>query len=208
WFGSPALTEGLHCAKILFSLLSLDLGNCQAPNLLLDGRGLQYAILAPDDHNRDPGQLLNGSGSSLGVDRYNEIPLPQAMGDSKGKVTLLESYKKIQDSKVMGPLSCKNATIVSQYLCSVPQQKNGGVMLFSILLANLVFLQAAWRILTWTADGLISKGNTEAMFCQGCQAKNGSYQSLQDFNTTRNGLEAAPGKTMVWSESRETISRE
>lgn len=137
------------------------------------------------------------------------IPLPTSIDDKvEGKVMLSESYNKIQDLGKMGPLSCKNATVVSSYLCSVPQQKNGGVMLFSILLANLVFLQAAWKILTWTADGLVSKGNTEAMFCQGCQAKNDSYHSLQDFNTTRNDFEAAPGKTMVWSESRETISRE
>ncbi|EXF83778.1 hypothetical protein CFIO01_01505 [Colletotrichum fioriniae PJ7] len=207
WYGSPALTEGLHSAKILFSLLSLDLGNCQAPNLLLDDRGLQYAILAPDDYNRDPGRILNGSRSQLyGSDRYNQIPAPGSNDTNSGLVTLRESYNKFQP--MMGPLSCNNATIVSQYLCSVPQQKNGGAMLFSILLADLLFLQAAWKILTWIADGMVSRGNTEAMYCQGCQARIGTYQSLQDFSSTRNGSEAVPKRTMDWSESRETILRE
>ncbi|OHE99469.1 hypothetical protein CORC01_05269 [Colletotrichum orchidophilum] len=207
WYGSPALTEGLHCAKILFSLLSLDLGNCHSPNLLLDDRGLQYAILAPDDHNRDPGQLLNGSTSQLyGADRFNMIPVPGSNDTDNGLVTLMESYDAFQP--LMGPLTCKNATVVSQYLCSVPQQKSWGVMLFAILLADLVFLQAAWKILTWTADGLVSKANTEAMSCQGCQTKTLSYQSLHDSGTTKDGLEAVPDKTMNWSMSREMSSRE
>lgn len=201
------MTEGLHSAKILFSLLSLDLGNCQAPNLLLDDRGLQYAILAPDDYNRDPGRSLNGSRSQLyGSDRYNQIPAPGSNDTNSGLVTLRESYNKFQP--MMGPLGCNNATIVSQYLCSVPQQKNGGAMLFSILLADLLFLQAAWKILTWIADGMVSRGNTEAMYCQGCQARIGTYQSLQDFSSTRNGSEAVPKRTLDWSESRETILRE
>ncbi|KAK1480180.1 hypothetical protein CCUS01_00737 [Colletotrichum cuscutae] len=207
WYGSPALTEGLHSSKILFSLLSLDLGNCQAPNLLLDDRGLRYAILAPDDHNRDPGRILNGSRSQLyGSDRYNQIPAPRSNDTNSGLVTLRDSYDKFQP--MMGPLGCSNATIVSQYLCSVPQQKNGGAMLFSILLADLLFLQAAWKILTWIADGMVSRGNTEAMYCQGCPARIGAYQSLQDFSSTRNGSEAVPKRTMDWSESRETILRE
>ncbi|KXH50309.1 hypothetical protein CSAL01_09265 [Colletotrichum salicis] len=207
WYGSPALTEGLHSAKVLFSLLSLDLGNCQAPNLLLDDRGLQYTILAPDDYNRDPGRILNGSKSQIyGSDRYNMIPTPGSNDTNSGLVKLRDSYDKFQP--MMGPLGCATATIVSQYLCSVPQQKNGGVMLFSILLADLLFLQAAWKILTWIADGLVSRGNTEAMTCQGCQARIGSYHSLQDFSSTRNGFGAVPKRTMDWSESRETILRQ
>ncbi|KAK1700904.1 hypothetical protein BDP55DRAFT_538006 [Colletotrichum godetiae] len=207
WYGSPSLTEGLHSAKILFSLLSLDLGNCPAPNLLLDDRGLRYTILAPDDYNRDPGRILNGSKSQIyGSDRYNMIPAPGSNDTNSGLVKLRDSYDKFQP--MMGPLGCKNATIVSQYLCSVPQQKNGGVMLFSILLADLLFLQAAWKILTWIADGLVSRGSTEAMTCQGCQARIDTYQSLQDFSSTRNGFGAVPKRTMDWSESRETILRQ
>lgn len=66
----------------------------------------------------------------------------------------------------MGPLGSKNATIVSQYLCSVPQSKSPGVMLLAILLADLVFLQAAWVIYNWVAGSMLSSSQMQT--CQGC----------------------------------------
>lgn len=66
----------------------------------------------------------------------------------------------------MGPLECNNATVVSQYLCSVPQSKSPGIMLLAILLADLVFLQAAWVIYNWIAGSMLSESQMQT--CQGC----------------------------------------
>ncbi|KAF6803188.1 hypothetical protein CSOJ01_11053 [Colletotrichum sojae] len=186
WYGSASLTEGLHTAKILHSLLSLDLGNCRAPSLLLDDDSLRYAILAPDDSFRARGALLNGSTAQMfGYDRYSMIPSPERANitNLEGLVYLKDAYGALRN--LTGPLGCTNATIVTQYICSVPQQKSWGVMFFSILLADLVFLQAAWKILSWTADMFVPRGNPEAMSCQGHQqhpglVRDSSYQQLLD----------------------------
>ncbi|WDK12108.1 hypothetical protein CGRA01v4_03387 [Colletotrichum graminicola] len=176
FYGSPTFTEGLHYAKILYSLLSLDLGSCQLPSLLLDEDGLRYAILAPDDLNRVRGGLLNDSFTVrvMDSDRYKTIPSPGDDGTGGDQIDLKESYRLIRP--LTGPLGCSNATVVTQYLCSVPQQKGWGVLLFSILLADLVFLQAAWKILTWVSDGIVARQNPEAMSCQSHSIQSESYE--------------------------------
>ncbi|KAK2033477.1 hypothetical protein LX32DRAFT_689995 [Colletotrichum zoysiae] len=191
FYGSPTFTEGLHYAKILHSLLSLDLGNCQLPNLLLDDEGLRYAILAPDDFNRVRGGLLNGSAEQVvyGPDRYNQIPSPGSNNTDKNLTDLKESYDLFRP--LTGPLGCSNATVVTQYLCSVPEQKAWGVLVFSILLADLVFLQAAWKILTWVSDGIVERQSPEAMSCQSHSIQNESYE-LVDSSKVPHGA-AEPG---------------
>ncbi|KAJ4258857.1 hypothetical protein NW762_007944 [Fusarium torreyae] len=59
----PVATEALHFARILHSLVAVDLGNRHAPNLLLEEDELRYAILPSDDPNRQSGGFLNGSNS-------------------------------------------------------------------------------------------------------------------------------------------------
>lgn len=117
-----------------------------------------------------------------GYDRYSMVPSPAGPKDADlGLEKLKDAYGEFRP--LTGPLGCANATVVTQYICSVPQQKSWGVMLFSILLADLVFLQAAWKVLTWTADSFVTRGNPEAMTCQGHHQHDGlvqdpSYQQL------------------------------
>ncbi|KAF4961849.1 hypothetical protein FSARC_10035 [Fusarium sarcochroum] len=149
---APVATEGLHFARILHSLVAVDLGNRQSPNLLLKEYDLLYAILPSNDPNRESGGFLNGSDFDGQNARYSRIPAPGSPTPPRDKdlVLLNETYDRFTDQ--MGPLECNNATIVMQYLCSVPQSKSPGVMLLAIVLANLVFLQAAWKILNWVAE--------------------------------------------------------
>ncbi|KAF5527267.1 hypothetical protein CGCA056_v000246 [Colletotrichum aenigma] len=192
WYVSASLTEGLHCTKILYSLLSLDLGSCQSPSLLLDDNGLEYAILAPNDSNRASGNLLNGSAFAPDeIERFNRIPSPVPNSTDKRLTDLKGSFDKFHS--LMGPLGCKNATIVHQYLCSLPQQKSWGVLIFSILLADLVFLQAAWKIPTWTADALVKRGNLEAMSCEGHQTQSGSCHLLDSSIASHHEFKQIPG---------------
>ena len=144
----------------------MDLGNRQAPNLLLEEDDLRYAILPPDDPNRQSGGFLNGSDTDGQYARYCRIPAPGSPAPQRDKdlVLLNETYDRFADE--MGPLECNDATIVMQYLCSVPQSKSPGVMLLAIVLANLVFLQAAWKILNWVAEGMLSE--TQVATCRGC----------------------------------------
>ncbi|KAF4895588.1 hypothetical protein CGCF415_v011868 [Colletotrichum fructicola] len=166
FWGSPTLTESLHYSKIMHSLFALDLGNCEPPNLLLDEDGLRYAIMDPQNTNRFPGALLNNFTEPVQLDngRFTKLPKPNEAGID-ANVPLNESYGTIQP--LMGPLSCNKATIAAQYLCSVPKQKSVGVMLLAIILADLVFLQAAWKLLQWFADSRMAN-RPQMKFCEGC----------------------------------------
>ncbi|EXK44702.1 hypothetical protein FOXG_03852 [Fusarium oxysporum f. sp. lycopersici 4287] len=162
----PVVWESLHYTRILHSLIAVDLGNQNAPNLLLDKKDLQYAILPPDDPNRKNGSFLNDSSLTGQATRYAQIPTPGAPlpPTDKNLVLLNETYDRFASE--MGPLESKDATIVSQYLCSVPQSKSPGIMLLAILLADLVFLQAAWVIYNWIAGSMLSESQMQT--CQGC----------------------------------------
>ncbi|KAE9572967.1 hypothetical protein CGMCC3_g10993 [Colletotrichum fructicola] len=150
----------------MHSLFALDLGNCEPPNLLLDEDGLRYAIMDPQNTNRFPGALLNNFTEPVQLDngRFTKLPKPNEAGID-ANVPLNESYGTIQP--LMGPLSCNKATIAAQYLCSVPKQKSVGVMLLAIILADLVFLQAAWKLLQWFADSRMAN-RPQMKFCEGC----------------------------------------
>ncbi|RKK86226.1 hypothetical protein BFJ69_g1177 [Fusarium oxysporum] len=162
----PVVWESLHYTRILHSLIAVDLGNKNAPNLLLDKKDLQYAILPPDDPNRKNGSFLNDSSLTGQATRYAQIPTPGAPlpPTDKNLVLLNETYDRFASE--MGPLECNDATVVSQYLCSVPQSKSPGIMLLAILLADLVFLQAAWVIYNWIAGSMLSESQMQT--CQGC----------------------------------------
>lgn len=128
YYASPVMEESLHLARLLQSVVSVDLGSCHSPNILLSEDDLKYAILAPDDPNRQPGGVLYNRSSGGWANRFSEIPLPGTLND--GNLTLVnESYAAIRP--LTGELTCKNTTIVSQYVCSVPQQKSTGTMILA-----------------------------------------------------------------------------
>ncbi|KAF6795364.1 hypothetical protein CMUS01_15939 [Colletotrichum musicola] len=178
FWGSPTLTEALHYSKIMHSMFALDLGNCESPNLLLDEGGLRYAMLDPKNANRFPGGLMNNFTLPTDRDnhRFTRLPRPDETPGMHSTVLLDESYDTIQP--LMGPLSCDKATIAAQYLCSVPKQKSVGMMLLAVILAGLVFLQAAWKLLQWIATYVVAK-TPRANTCQGClQAQGHGFEEV------------------------------
>ena len=59
-------------------------------------------------------------------------------------------------------------------------------MIVSILIANLVFLQAAWRILCLLTEAMVTKQDPTAMHCDGCLKA--SYHGLFMENLQYRGL--------------------
>lgn len=151
----------------MHSLISVDLGNSRLPNLLLDDESLKYALLAPDDMNRQPGGLLYDNFTGF-VEFYRatKIPAPGDLSGDEDLVFINDSYNAFRS--LVGDLGTKNATILSRYLCSVPERKGTWTMLIGIVMADIVFLQAAWKLLTMTAGSMPSNQNSTAMLCQGC----------------------------------------
>ena len=55
-----------------------------------------------------------------------------------------DSYEALKDHT--GPLNTSTAVISTKYLCQVPKRKSTGTLLLSILVADLVFMQALWKM--------------------------------------------------------------
>jgi hypothetical protein len=60
------------------------------------------------------------------------------------------------------------ATINAQYLCQVPKLKPMGSMLVSVVVADLVFLQALWLIVTFLITFFLERRHPQANYCDGC----------------------------------------
>jgi hypothetical protein len=60
------------------------------------------------------------------------------------------------------------ATINAQYLCQVPKLKPVGSMLVSVIVADLVFLQALWLIVTFLTTFFLERRHPQANYCDGC----------------------------------------
>ena len=67
-----------------------------------------------------------------------------------------------------GPLSITPSTIYQQYTCEAPKRRSTGSLIIVVLLADLVFLQALWKVFTLGATWWAGRHDTEAMYCKGC----------------------------------------
>ncbi|PSN58768.1 hypothetical protein BS50DRAFT_368049 [Corynespora cassiicola Philippines] len=78
-----------------------------------------------------------------------------------------------------GPYASANASrwnlvispsvLSTTYLCQVPQLKSTGSLIFSVLIANLVLLQALWKFFNFFASFFMLRKYPEANSCLGCQ---------------------------------------
>lgn len=65
-----------------------------------------------------------------------------------------------------------NSSVIStQYLCQVPKLKSKGSLIVSIIVADLVFLQALWVVFTWIVTFFLERRYPEAKYCLGCAAR-------------------------------------
>ncbi len=159
---SPTLTEGLYFAKIMHSLLAVDLGNRNAPNLLLRDQDIRYALDPPDNMNRNSTKGILYTTLPASFQNYALITWPGIPpAGEESRVPLNKSYDLFKQR--MGSLGTNNATIFTQYLCSVLEQKSTGTMLLAMVIADLVFLQAAWKILKLVADTILQRQDPAAM---------------------------------------------
>lgn len=161
----------------MHSLLTIDFGNAAIPSYLTNKDDLQYLLAAPDDPNRQPGGALYQNPSLAGWNLMAELPPPANIVNTSSNdwVAITDSYDAY--APLVGPLGTKPATFYSQYACSVPAQRGTGTMLLAILIADLVFLQAAWKIVTVVTDAVLMRQDPTAMNCERCGR--GEYQEIE-----------------------------
>jgi hypothetical protein len=77
-----------------------------------------------------------------------------------------------------------NSSVIStQYLCQVPKLKSKGSLIVSIIVADLVFLQALWVVFTWIVTFFLERRHPEAKYCPGCavQLKSDEPETKMEF---------------------------
>ncbi|KAH0559627.1 hypothetical protein GP486_003857 [Trichoglossum hirsutum] len=166
---SRPLTEGLFFAKVFRSFVLVDLGNSQAPNLLLDPNLLQYALdPGADDFNREPGapliydpkkpdwQFAAFSPPNKKLEVETAVPMDRAFAEFKSQT---------------GPLKTKTASIYTEYICSVPEKKAASAMALFTLVANFALFQTAWTLFKYVLDQKVTWKNPARNYCEGCLAQ-------------------------------------
>ena len=124
-------------AKSFYSTIMTDLGQSDTQsNIILNATALQY---------------FTSNFSDMQEATINAIPGPAN-----------DSYELLKDQT--GPLNTSTSTITEKYLCQIPQRKSTGTLILSILVADLVFLQACWKLLDLCTSSWLTHKNPEGMF--------------------------------------------
>ncbi|KAI1630192.1 hypothetical protein EDD37DRAFT_618822 [Exophiala viscosa] len=166
-------------AKSFYSFILADLGQTSSPNVLAD----------PD--------ILDQFWTAC----YNEVE-PSPMNFVQNGSLPDNSFDTLKS--MTGSIGISNATLNAQYLCQIPQRKDTGSILVALIVADLVLLQAAWKVFTWITTFWLEKKDPEANFCSACAAKLGSPSVGADGGANRmaNSYEMFKGKLSGFRGSR------
>ncbi|KAF2483045.1 hypothetical protein BDY17DRAFT_310121 [Neohortaea acidophila] len=91
-----------------------------------------------------------------------------------------------------GPLDLTASVIATNYLCQVPQRKPLGDIVIAVLLADLVLLQAAWKLYTFAVRSALFQKHPSAKRCLGCLDETPSLESPResDHSATKRSLKS------------------
>lgn len=128
-------------AKAAYSTVLTDLGQVNATHNLL----------------QDPAQLEHFTANfSNWYDHIaNAIPGP-----------VIKDYASIGGNT--GPLKVRPSVFVLDYLCQIPRRKPMANLIVSVLVADLVFLQAVWQLYKLAVDSFLKKKIPDSQYCEGC----------------------------------------
>ncbi|CZR51793.1 uncharacterized protein PAC_01670 [Phialocephala subalpina] len=131
-------------AKSFYSTILTDLGQTTAtPNILTNATALQN---------------FSQNFTSMQRQIVNAVPGPAN-----------DSYDALKDQT--GALNMSVAVISTKYLCLVPKRKSSGTLFVSILVADLVFMQALWKIFRLCTGAWLTHRDPGANFCSGCEKR-------------------------------------
>ncbi len=134
-------------AKSFYTTIMADLGQVSNDSILQNDTLLQHftsnitSMIGPREQN--------------GVETYWLLAGPAR-----------QSYNELKDAT--GHLNVSASVIYAQYFCQVPELKSGGSLFIAILVADLVFLQALWKVLNWSTIAWLERTDPHANFCPGC----------------------------------------
>jgi len=80
---------------------------------------------------------------------------------------LVQNYTILGDTT--GPLAVTPSVFVRDYICQVPRRKAWANLIVSVLVADLVFLQAIWQLYKFAVDYFLVKKIPDGQRCEGCR---------------------------------------
>jgi hypothetical protein len=130
-------------AKSAWSTILVDLGQSQTSNILLDTSKLSTFTQDFEEAHK------NLANAHPGPEMYSfNTTTPPRSGT--------------------GPLETSPSTISTEYVCNVPRRKANGTLAWSIIIADLVFLQTAWMVFKLVVDYYLGRKVACSNFCGGC----------------------------------------
>ena len=157
FYGSHTTSEGNfphvwpvsdRLAKSFQSTILSDLGQISTPNLLTNVTLLQNFT--------SDFEAINYNATSN--NNVHIFPGPAT-----------KDYDSLKDTT--GPLQTLPSVISTKYLCQVPKRKSTGTLLVVVLIQDLVFLSASWRIFTFLIGFFLLRNRPNANCCEGCMEK-------------------------------------
>lgn len=67
-----------------------------------------------------------------------------------------------------GDYNISQSVLFTEYLCQLPKLKSAASLIIAVLVADLVFMNAAWKLLNWFTVAALERSDQTAHYCQGC----------------------------------------
>jgi hypothetical protein len=77
------------------------------------------------------------------------------------------------------PLRINASHIYTNYLCQIPRLKSTGALFVAVLVADLVFLQVAWKLLNFITTIMVDRRDPQAHFSRGCLMCAGAHGPVE-----------------------------
>ena len=95
----------------------------------------------------------------------DNIELLSAVSIARGIPT---RYEQAHHHPPAGRLGTSPSRINLQYICEVPRLRPIPSVVGSVVVADLVYLQALWMVYTWALTRWTKKHDPRALYCEGC----------------------------------------
>jgi hypothetical protein len=131
-----------------------------------------YSLLLSDFNSTEETKLTNALATGEGIEylqNINNTDLAEVKSifSDKGDGTIDRVTNDLTD--LTQPLDfAPHTTLFSRYLCSIPKQKSTFKLLFAVVLADIVFLNACWTVFGWVATWWLGRRDPNAEYCKGC----------------------------------------
>jgi hypothetical protein len=131
-----------HFATAFYSTILADLSQSNGQNVLTEFDLIQQYVL--EGYDVEPLIGINSTGN-----------------------TAQQAFDQIKTTT--GPLKILPSTFNSRYIFQVPHHRNFGSVFIAVLVADIVFLQALFQILTLASTWYLERTDKQSKYCEGCK---------------------------------------